>query len=188
MKSYGKWIIALCTLAALGSRMAWADENCQVSLSRATVAFTPMQRNDNVGSQQNWFKMPSRDINASIYCPQPQVMALFVHGAAGPQGRFLFGNGGGLALKASQMILDGRSYMIGKTTDRNEFIPADGHADTQLLHNNEAIIAIENNEAARGQQLNFTLTLTPVLNEKQFRNVSDNTEMESNLSWELLTH
>lgn len=40
--------------------------------------------------------------------------------------------------------------MIGKTTDRNEFIPADGHADTQLLHNNEAIIAIENNEAARG--------------------------------------
>lgn len=70
----------------------------------------------------------------------------------------------------------------------NEFIPADGHADTQLLHNNEAIIAIENNEAARGQQLNFTLTLTPVLNEKQFRNVSDNTEMESNLSWELLTH
>ncbi|SQB26026.1 Uncharacterised protein [Citrobacter koseri] len=39
-----------------------------------------------------------------------------------------------------------------------------------------------------GSQLNFTLTLTPVLNEKQFRNVSDNTEMESNLSWELLTH
>lgn len=104
------------------------------------------------------------------------------------KGDFFSVTAGGLALKASQMILDGRSYMIGKTTDRNEFIPADGHADTQLLHNNEAIIAIENNEAARGQQLNFTLTLTPVLNEKQFRNVSDNTEMESNLSWELLTH
>lgn len=65
-----------------------------IALSRYR-SLSPMQRNDNVGSQQNWFKMPSRDINVSIYCPQPQVMALFVHGAAGPQGRFLFGNGGG---------------------------------------------------------------------------------------------
>ncbi len=96
-------------------------------------------------------KCPRAISMSGILFPQPQVMALFVHGAAGPQGRFLFGNGGGLALKASQMIvLNGRSYMIGKPTDRNEFIPADGHADTQLLHSNEAIIAIENNEARAG--------------------------------------
>lgn len=171
----------------LCSAFAQADDECQLTFSSPQVDFGQIKKEDVVKTQQAWHQISARQINASVHCSEKKVIALFVHANAGEQGRFLFGNGGGIAVRVSQMTVDGRSYNMAKTTDRASFTVAGSASDSLLIHNNEGIVAAENNVAMSGEQMNFTLNITPVLNDSQFSSISDVTTIESDLQWEALT-
>ena len=85
------------------------------------------------------------------------------------------------------MIVDGKKYNIAKTNDRTRFTPDGQGQESLLLHNNEGIVAVDNQLPVNGKQMSFTLKLTPVMNDRQFSRATDITTMESNLMWELLT-
>ncbi|MEH0887181.1 hypothetical protein [Enterobacter sp. UNJFSC 003] len=161
-------------------------EECQLTLSQSEVAYQQMRRDNIVSTQQNWNKMPEREINVSVYCPDKLQMATLLQGAAGEKGRFQFGQNGGVAIKVSNMTLDGRSYSVGKTRDQINFTPESDTGASLFINNNEAIIAVENGKVASGQQMNFTVTIFPVLKDSVFSNNADQTKLESDLTWMLL--
>lgn len=97
--------------------LSYADD-CQLTLSQPVVDYHQMRRDSIVTSQQSWNKMPEKDINVSVYCPEKQQMATLLQGASGQKGRFQFGQNGGVAIKVSNLTLDGKSYNVGKTTDQ----------------------------------------------------------------------
>lgn len=130
--------------------------------------------------------MPSREVNVSVYCPQIQKSGMFVQARAGEKGRFYFGDSSGLAVRVSQMVVDGKSYSVAKTADRSHLTPDGEGQESLLLHNNEGVVAVSNQALVSGKQMSFTLTLTPVLNEQQFTQASDVTTLESSLMWELV--
>lgn len=165
--------------------LSYADD-CQITLSQQVVDYHQMRRDNIVSSQQSWNKMPDKDINVSVYCPEKQQMATLLQGAAGQKGRFQFGQNGGVAIKVSNLMLDGKSYNVGKTTDQVNFTPENDNGASLYFRNNEAIVAVENGKVPSGQQMNFTVTIFPVLNESAFSHISDQTTLESNLTWQLL--
>ena len=162
-------------------------EDCQITLSQPEVAYRQMRRDDIVSTQQNWHKMPERDINISVYCPEKQQIATLLQGTAGEKGRFYFGQKGGVAIKISNMTLDGKSYNVGKTSDLVNFTPENDTGASLYYRNNEVVIAVENGKVPSGQQMNFTVTVFPVLNDSAFSNNADQTNLESDLTWQVLT-
>ncbi|MFS6931415.1 hypothetical protein [Klebsiella oxytoca] len=166
--------------------LTFADD-CQITLSRQVVDYHQIRYDSVVSSQQNWNKMPEKDIDVSVFCPEKQQIATLVQGGAGQKGRFQFGPNGGIAIKVSNLTLDGKSYNVGKTTDRINFNPDIDNGSSIYIRNNEAIIAVEDDHVPSGQQLNFTVTIFPVLNDKAFTHISDQTILESDLTWQLLT-
>ncbi|MGR5942747.1 hypothetical protein [Enterobacter sp. C4G1] len=164
---------------------SYADD-CQLTLSQQVVDYHQMRRDNIVSSQQSWNKMPDKDINVSVYCPDKQQMAILLQGASGQKGRFQFGQNGGVAIKVSNLTLDGKSYSVGKTTDQVNFTPENDNGASLYIRNNEAVVAVENGQVPSGQQLNFTVTIFPVLNDSSFSNISDQTKLESDLTWHLL--
>ncbi|EAM7436640.1 hypothetical protein E3U99_19410 [Salmonella enterica] len=189
MKSNSKWLrIAICCIfTALLPPSARADDDCQITFSSPNVSFGWLKQDDIVNSQQGWNQMSSQEIHVSVSCPKSQNIALFVQASAGEKGRFYFGNNGGLVVRVSQMIVDGKSYPVASTLDRVSFAPNDSALDSLLLHNNNGIIAMDNNQQVSGKMMNVTLTLTSVLNDNQFTHSTDTVMLESNLQWEVLT-
>jgi len=165
--------------------LSYAEE-CQLTLSQQVVDYRQMRRDNIISSQQSWNKMPEKEIKVSVYCPEKQQMATLVQGASGQKGRFQFGQNGGVAIKVSNLTLDGKSYNVGKTTDQVNFTPEDDNGASLYLHDNEAIIAVENGQVPSGQQMNFTVTIFPVLNDSAFSHISDQTTLESDLSWTVI--
>lgn len=47
-------------------------------------------------------------------------------------------------------------------------------------------MAVENGRVPSGQQMNFTVTIFPVLNDSAFNHISDQTALETDLTWQLL--
>lgn len=47
-----------------------------------------MRRDSIVTSQQSWNKMPEKDINVSVYCPEKQQMATLLQGLLVRKGVF----------------------------------------------------------------------------------------------------
>ena len=188
MKHQGKHLLmTFSIMAALFAPAAWSADECQLTLSSPDVRFGRFKQDEEVSTQQGWHQMPSQEVNVSISCPENQTIALFVQATAGEKGRFYFGDSSGLALRASHMVIDGKPYAIGITVDRTHFT-ADGDAqESQLLKNNNGIIAMENHQPVEGKQMNVVLTLTPVLSDRQFNHVGDTVTLESNLMWEVLT-
>lgn len=66
------------------------------------------------------------------------------------------------------------------------FTPENDNGASLYIRNNEAVIAVENGKVPSGQQMNFTVTIFPVLNDSAFDHISDQTALESDLSWQLL--
>lgn len=165
--------------------LSFADD-CQLTLSQQVVDYHQMRRANIVSSQQSWNKMPEKDINVSVYCPEKQQMATLLQGASGQKGRFQFGQNGGVAIKVSNLTLDGKSYNVGKIIDQVNFTPVNDNGTSLYIRNNEAIVAVENGNVPSGQQMNFTVTIFPVLNDSVFNHISDQTTLESDLSWQLL--
>jgi hypothetical protein len=161
-------------------------EDCQLTLSQQAVDYHQMRRENIVTTQQSWNKMPEKDISVSVYCPEKQQMAVLLQGASGEKGRFRFGQNGGVAIKVSDLMLDGKSYSAGKTTDQVNFTPENDSGASLYFRNNEAIVAVENGKVPSGQQMNFTVTIFPVLNESAFSHIADQTTLESDLTWQLL--
>lgn len=89
-------------------------EDCQLTLSQQVVDYHQMRRDNIVSSQQSWNKMPDKDINVSIYCPEKQQMATLLQGASGQKGHFQFGQNGGVSIKVSNLTLDGKPITWGK--------------------------------------------------------------------------
>ncbi|ECF1701844.1 hypothetical protein E1B77_12975 [Salmonella enterica subsp. enterica] len=182
------FFMSLYLLTMLSAPRVWADDDCQTTFSSPVVDFGQIRQDDVVRSQQGWLQMPSREVSASVHCSQAQTIALFIRANAGEQRRFLFGDNSGIAVRVGQMIVDGHRYAIGKTTDRAGFNVTQSNTDSLLIRNNEGITAVENNTPVSGRQMNFTITLTPVLNNRQFSQTTDVSPLESNLVWETLTH
>ncbi|MFT0699876.1 hypothetical protein [Citrobacter meridianamericanus] len=180
-------IYGVVAALVLSSPSAMAQSECQLTLSQPTVGFNTFRREDSVNTRQQWHQMPTKEISVNAYCPQDTVMGVFVQGSAGQQGRFLFGNGGGLAVRVSQLVVDGRHYSVAKTSDRQNLTAEENAGETLLIHNNDGIVAVENHAQVSGKQMSFTLTLTPVLNDNQFSHTTDVTSLEADLRWELLT-
>ena len=177
-------ILFLLTLCLPGLSYA---EDCQITLSQPVVDYRQMRRDNIVTTQQNWHKMPEREVNVNVFCPEKQKMAVFVQGAAGEKGRFQFGQNGGLGVKVDSLTLDGKSYSVGKTLDQVNFTPDSKAESPFYIRNNEGVIAVENDQVPSGQQMSFKVTVFPVLNDSAFSNNTDETSLESELTWRLAT-
>lgn len=180
-------LIALAVGASLFSQIAQAEDECQLTLATNSVSFGLFKEDDIVDTQKGWHQMPPREVNVNVYCPETQTIALFVQARAGEKGRFYFGDSSGLALRVSQMVVDGKNYSVAKTIDRTQFVPEGESGESLLLHNNEGIIAMDNQTLVSGKQMNLTLKITPVLNNQQFTQSADVTSLESDLLWEVVT-
>jgi len=185
-KLHKKLLHTLTCLTLLFSAQAICEE-CHVAFSQPNVSFGKFRQDDIVASQKNWQRMPAKDVMVNVYCPEPVVMALFVQAASGPGGAVLFGDESRLVMSAYNMVIDGHSHNLSKTTDQANFAYADNPAAKILLKNNEGVIARDNMNYVRGKNMSFTIKLIPVINNSQLRHTSDITELESHLSWVLLT-
>ncbi|WP_436859043.1 hypothetical protein [Citrobacter tructae] len=166
--------------------LALADD-CNITLSQPVVDYHQLQRDNIVTSQQDWHKMPEREVNVNVYCPDEKQIGVLVQGVAGEKGRFLFGEKGGVAIKIDNMIVDGKNYHAGKTLDQVNLTPLGDAATSLYLKNNEAVVAVENNQVPVAQQMSFTVTIFPVLKDTAFRNATDVTQLESDLTWKIVT-
>lgn len=154
-------------------------EECQLTVSQAEVNYQQIRRDDIVSTQQNWHKLAEREVNVNVSCPEPRQMAVLMQGASGEKGRVLFGARGGIGLKIDNVTVDGRQYSAGKTTDRLNFTPESGATAPVYLRNSEAAIALDNHTVPEGKQMNFTVTLFPVLNDSMFNGNTDNTVIDN---------
>lgn len=180
--------ISIVTGLLLLPFVASADsDDCQLSLSQPVVGYNMMRRDDIVTSQQGWNKFPERDVTVNVSCPDEQQMAVQVQGNAGEQGRFIFGQRGGVGLKITDLNVDGREHDIGKTRDLVNFLPDSNPGSPFFIRNNEAIVGLENNVPVKGKQMSFTVTVFPVINDSMFSGISDNTDLETDIRWRLLT-
>lgn len=177
-------LAALLALCLPGLAMA---DDCQITLSQPVVDYHQLQRENIVTTQQDWHKMPEREVNVNVYCPDTQKIGVLLQGASGEKGRFLFGEKGGIAIKVDNMVIDGKNYAVGKTVDQVNLTPGGDSASSLYLKNNEAVVAVDNNEVPSAQQMSFTVTLFPVLRDNAFRNTADVTQLESYLSWKIIT-
>lgn len=178
--------VMLSGLVLLFSSQAFSEE-CQIALSQPNVSFGRFKQDDIAASLKNWNRMPAKEVTVNVFCPQQQVMALFLQSTSGLNGGVMFGQEGRLALVADRMMVDGHHYDLVKTTDRVKFTSSDNPKDKVYLKNNDGIVARQNSTSIRGKQMSVTIKLIPIINNNQLRRVSDNTELESTLAWELLT-
>lgn len=162
-------------------------EDCLITISQPEVDYNQIRRDDIVTTQQNWHKFAEREITISATCPEKKVMAVLAQGIAGEKGRFLFGSQGGVGVRIDKIIVDGQAYTPGKTVDQVNFTPESGVSTPMYLRNNEAVIAVDNNVVQEGNQLMMAVTLFPVLNESMFSGIADQTTIESDITWRLLT-
>ncbi|HDR1956441.1 TPA: hypothetical protein QCD06_002892 [Enterobacter hormaechei] len=174
-------LLAFCLPA-----MAFA-EDCQITLSQSVVDYHQLQRENIVTTQQDWHKMPEREVNVNVYCPEKHQIGVLLQGASGEKGRFLFGEKGGVAIKIDNMIVDGKNYNVGKTGDQVNLTPESDGEQSLYLRNNETVVAVENNQVPLVQQMSFRGTVFPVLRDNAFRNTADVTQLESDLSWKIIT-
>lgn len=163
------------------------DNNCQLTVSQAEVNYSRLKRDDIVTTQQSWHKMAEREVTINASCPEKMQMGVQAQGAAGEKGRFQFGQKGGVAFKVSQIMVDGKEYNVGKTTDQINLMPESGSATSMYIRNNDTIVAVENNSVPTGKQMSMTVTLFPVLNDAAFSNNHDETQLETDITWQLLT-
>ena len=178
--------VMLSGLALLFSSQVFSEE-CQIALSQPTVSFGRFKQDDIAASLKNWNRMPAKEVMVNVFCPEPQVMALFLQSTSGINGGVMFGQDGRLALVASNMMVDGRHYDLVKTTDRVKFTSSDSPKEKVFLKSNDGIVARQNATPVRGKQMSVSIKLIPILNNNQLRSVSDTTELESTLAWSLLT-
>lgn len=162
-------------------------EDCLITISQPEVNYNQMRRDDIVTTQQNWHKFAEREVTISASCPEKQAMAVLAQGIAGEKGRFLFGSQGGVGIRIDKVFVDGQVYTVGKTVDQVNFTPESGVSTPMYLRNNEAVVAVDNNTVQEGKQLTMTVTLFPVLNESMFSGTTDQTKIESDITWRLLT-
>lgn len=162
-------------------------EACQITLSQPNVSFGRFKQDDIIASRKNWNRMPGKEVTAAVFCPQPRVMALFLQSTSGSNGGVLFGQKSRLALVASNILVDGHHYNLVRTSDRVSFTSAETPKEKVFLRNNDGILAYQNGLPVRGKQMSVTIKIIPVINDDQLRGISDNTELESALAWELLT-
>ncbi|MFT1616786.1 hypothetical protein AAG991_16940, partial [Enterobacter kobei] len=87
----------------------------------------------------------------------------------------------------SNILVDGHHYNLVRTSDRVLFTSAETPKEKVFLRNNDGILAYQNGLPVRGKQMSVTIKIIPVINDVQLRGISDNTELESALAWELLT-
>lgn len=177
MRTFSR-ITTIGALAVISSFMAvpasFANSDCQMTLSQPEVDLQVLRQDEAVKTGQGWSVMQEKDINVNVFCTTPRKMAVFFHGNAGDKGYFRFGSQSGLSGKVSQLMVDGQHYPMAKTVNP-------GSATEELLvHNREGIMAVNGNSAVQGQQMNFRLTLTPVLKESEFK-VSDRTTLTSDI-------
>lgn len=180
-----------CLLIGTGlvlSTFAHADnDDCQLSVSQAEVNYSKLKRDDIVTTQQRWHKMAEREVTMSASCPEKMQMGIQAQGAAGEKGRFQFGQKGGVAFKVSHVMVDGKEYNVGKTTDQINLTPESGSAASMYIRNNDTIVAVENNSVPTGKQMSMTVALFPVLNDAAFSGNNDETQLETDITWQLLT-
>lgn len=180
-----RWSLMLLAGALIAS-VAQA-EDCLITVSQPDVNYNQMRRDDIVTTQQNWHKFAEREVTISATCPEKQVMAVLAQGSAGEKGRFLFGSRGGVGVRIDRVTVDGQAYTLGKTVDQVNLTPESGVSSPMYLRNNEAVVAVDNNMVQEGKQLTMTVTLFPVLNESMFSGIADQTTIESDITWRLLT-
>lgn len=186
MKNYMKYL--LVAYGMIFSAFAHADDSgCQITVSQSEVNYSQLRRDDIVTTQQSWHKMAEREITISASCPEKVQMGLQAIGAAGEKGRFQFGQKGGIAFKVSNVFLDGKKYSAGKTSDQINLTPESGTADTLYIRNNDTVVAVENNAVPASKQMSMTVTLFPVLNDTAFSGNADETQLETDITWQLLT-
>ena len=179
-------VLILSSLVLLFPTLAFS-EACQIALSQPTGSFGRFKQDDIAASRKNWNRMPAKEVMVNVFCPQPKVMALFLQSASDGRGGVLFGQEGRLALVAENMTVDGHRHDLVKTADRVAFTSTYSPKEKIFLKNNEGIVARQNGGFIRGKQMSVTIKLIPVLDNHQLRSISDNTDLESTLSWELLT-
>lgn len=177
-------VIMLSTFAIV--RPVLADEACQITLSQATVDLQNIRKGDAVKSSQGWNQMVEKEVNVSVFCPNSRKIAIFFDAPSGKNKHFKWGSEGILTMKVSQFMLDGQRYTIAKTATPGSFQPDGSGKDTQLIDNQKGIIPIAGNTAVPGQQLNFTLSITPVLKDEEFQ-VSDRTTLSTDISIAVIT-
>ncbi|MCE0827192.1 hypothetical protein LVQ78_14285 [Buttiauxella sp. A2-C2_NF] len=184
MRTFSR-ITTIGALAVISSFMAvpasFANSDCQMTLSQPEVNLQVLRQDEAVKTGQGWSVMQEKDINVNVFCTTPRKMAVFFHGNAGDKGYFRFGSQSGLSGKVSQLTVDGQHYPMAKTVNPGSFLPDGSAAEELLVRNREGIIAINGNSPVQGQQMNFRLTLTPVLKESEFK-VSDSTTLTSDIS------
>ena len=61
-------------------------EACQITLSQPNVSFGRFKQGDIIASRKNWNRMPGKEVTATVFCPQPRVMALFLQSTSGSNG------------------------------------------------------------------------------------------------------
>ncbi|EFI6377314.1 hypothetical protein FCZ48_14045 [Escherichia coli] len=170
----------------LFSGFACADnDDCQISVSQTIVDYKTLRRDAIITSQQGWNKFPERDVTVNVSCLDEQQMAVQVQGNAGEQGRFIFGQRGGVGLKINSLTIDGSEYGVGKTRDMVNFLPESNGASPIYIRNNEAVIGVKNDQVVKGKQMSISVTLFPVINDSMFSGVSDNTELITEITWRL---
>ncbi|MCS2155563.1 hypothetical protein MUU48_01125 [Scandinavium sp. H11S7] len=158
-----------------------AESDCQITLSKPVIDLKTLRKDEVIKSAQGWNQLQEQDINVSVFCPTSRNMAVFFGGRAGEKGRFKFGTQSGLSVNVSHLTLDGQRYEIARTQYPGNFSSFDSVAETQQIHSQQGIIAVSGNAVAPGQQMNFTLTLTPLLKDVEFM-VTDKTTLSTGIT------
>lgn len=172
--------VLLASLLAFAG-VCQADDDCQITLSQPTMDLQVMRKGDAVKSAQGWNQLEERDVSVSVFCPESRNFAVFFSGTAGEKGRFRFGEQSGLSVKISQMTLDGQPYQVAKTLNPGNFNSFESAGEMQLIHSRQGVMAASGNNIIQGQQMNFTMTVTPFIKEGEFP-VSDRTTVSSDLA------
>lgn len=162
-------------------RPVFADDDCQITLSQATVDLRAIRKEDAVKSSQGWNQMTEKEVNVSVFCPSTRKIAIYFTDHTSKDKHFKWGSESILTIKVSQLILDGQRYNIAKTASLGSFQPVGSGQDMQLINNQQGIIPVMGSTAIQGQQLNFTLSITPVLKDREFQ-VADRINLSNDIS------
>lgn len=75
--------IKLAALLALFLPGLTLADDCNITLSQSVIDYHQLQRDNIVMSQQDWHKMPEREVNVNVYCPDEKQIGVLVEGVAG---------------------------------------------------------------------------------------------------------
>ena len=179
-----KQILALVLLTAAISQAALAD--CQVTISQPEVNYGKIKRSDMTSTAQQWNALPERTVQLTVWCPQPQKMALFFEGNSGDKGAFVFGDQSAMMVVASQATLDGNAVSLNHTDSHGVFGINGETRDKQLVKAHQGLLPVRGDQVMSGQQFSMLLTLKPAMRKSEL-SVKDSHEMESNIQIQLET-